>query len=66
MESVNLSDKFNAWCGATMPLSVAVALTSFFAGCGGEEAGDAATKLVVVTTTTHVTDMVRSVAGDRV
>ena len=34
----------------------------FFAGC---DSGDSDGKLVVVSTTTHVTDMVRFVAGDR-
>ena len=34
----------------------------FFAGCG---AGDSDGKLVVVSTTTHVTDIVKFVAGDR-
>ena len=45
----------------------------FLGGCSGGgsgEAGDAGSasggKLLVVTTTTHVTDMVKTVAGDRV
>jgi manganese/zinc/iron transport system substrate-binding protein len=53
-------------------LSAVVILGALFTGCnqGGskETTGEAKepSRLVVVTTTTHVTDMVRSVAGDRV
>ena len=41
---------------------------AFFVGCGDHDGGESPSsgKLVVVTTTTHVTAMVKAVAGDRV
>jgi manganese/zinc/iron transport system substrate-binding protein len=72
MKKVNPADPFQA-CILVKSLVVAVFISaSFFVGCGKGGFGDLArdgnetTKLVVVTTTTHVTDMVKSVAGDRV
>ena len=72
MKNVNPADQLHAWPLAMALLLIVSIFAFLFAGCGKGASGDASyetngtAKLVVVTTTTHVTDMVRSVAEDRV
>jgi manganese/zinc/iron transport system substrate-binding protein len=72
MKKVNLAGQFHGWFMATT-LALALSVSAFWiTGCGKGASGDAShetngtAKLVVVSTTTHVTDMVKSVAGKRV
>ena len=72
MKNVNPGDRLHIRKLATCLLGVVALCPVFFSGCGKETDrihgpdGKGRAKLVVVTTTTHVTDMVRSIAGDRI
>ncbi|MBG30016.1 MAG: ABC transporter substrate-binding protein [Opitutae bacterium] len=71
MKNVNPADPLHVRTLATCLLGVMALSPFLFVGCGKETEGnfghdDERTKLIVVATTTHVADMVRSVAGDRI